>query len=313
MTQCPTRRTTFAYRLRAVAALYHYIEYSPAQRAMKLRQWNYVNRLSLERRDWSDEQREVLSAMQSGTSVEDTSELDQNRLLFISGEPGSGNSEVLIHGAVAAANAGCYVLIICPTGALVHGYRARLPDSDHIVVETIHSAFCIHREQDAVVRYSPPTRLWRYELIILDEASQIDDSIAQRLFMAIQELPQRPYVCIAADFAQLAPVSGGGLMARICSGMRSICLRTIYRTSDPALLSFLSECRVEQPEKQVLLEFFHGRTLGQDLDTAVKEGLDYGRRHGVMFSWLCVTNVGAGRMNSAALRRLGIDAEDENL
>ena len=92
---------------------------------------------------------------------------------------------------------------------------------DHIVVETIHSAFCIHRDHDAIVRYSPPTRLRRYELFILEGASQINDAIAQRLFMAFQELPQRPYMCVAPAFTQLAPVSGGGLMKKICSTKRT--------------------------------------------------------------------------------------------
>ena len=102
-------------------------------------------------------------------------------------------------------------------------------------------------------------------------------------------------------------------MQRICEAMRTIVLRTIYRTSDPALLAFLSECRVEQPQKSTLSGFFRGRTLGPSLDTVARLGLEYGRRHGVMFSWLCVTNAGADRVNAAALRLLGIDDKDENL
>ena len=102
-------------------------------------------------------------------------------------------------------------------------------------------------------------------------------------------------------------------MANICSAMRTIRLRTVYRTRDPELLSFLSECRVEQPKKQALLEFFAGRTMGPNLDAAVRAGLDYGRRRGVSFSWLCVTNAGADRVNCAALRLLGIHDQDENL
>ena len=313
LTQCAARRITFTYRIRAVAALYHYIEEAPVLRPLKLREWNYVNRVALERRDWSIEQSQVLDAMRKGTSVDDTSDSNGDRFLFISGEPGSGKSEVLVHGAVTAAESGCNVLILCPTGALVHGYRARMPDSELITVETIHSAFCIHREQDAVVRYSPPTRLRRYELIILDEASQVDDGIAQRLFMAIQELPQRPFVCVAADFAQLAPVSGGSTMQSICEAMRTIVLRTVYRTKDPSLLRFLSDCRVCQPPKARLREFFNGRMLGPGLVRAVRAGLEYGREHGVLFSWLCVTNAGAERVNQAALRLLGIDDRDENL
>ena len=102
-------------------------------------------------------------------------------------------------------------------------------------------------------------------------------------------------------------------MENICSAMRTIRLRTVYRTRDPELLSFLSECRVEQPKKQALLNFFAGRTMGPNLDAAVRAGLDYGRRHGVPFSWLCVTNAGADRVNCAALRLLGIHDQDENL
>ena len=167
LTQSAQRRSTFAHRLRAVAALYRYIEISPPQRAMKVRQWNTVHRIALESRLWSREQERVLDHIRIGTTIEDVADLDGNRMLFISGEPGSGKSEVLVHAAAAAATAGCNVLVLCPTGVLVHGYRARLPEDDRITVETIHSAFCIHRAQDAVVKYSPPTRLRRYELIIL--------------------------------------------------------------------------------------------------------------------------------------------------
>jgi len=233
--------------------------------------------------------------------------------LYVSGEPGAGKSEVLIHAAVRAASAGCQVLILCPTGALVHGYRDRLPESEHIVVETIHSAFCIYREQDLVVQYSPPTRLRRYDLIILDEASQVEDGITEKLTLAILELPQRPFVCVTADYAQLAPVSGGGKMRSYCEGMRTVCLRSIFRTSDPVLLSFLGECRVKQPEKNVLRSFFARRELGNDLVSAVRYGLEYGREHSVLFSWLCVTNAGADRVNKAALELLGIDDSNENL
>jgi len=195
----------------------------------------------------------------------------------------------------------------------VHSYRDRLPDSENIVVETIHSAFCIYRQEDQVVQYCPPTRLRRYDLIIIDEASQVEDPTTKKLFIALQELPQRPFVCIAADFAQLAPVTGGGEMKSFCEGCRSVCLRSIFRTSDPSLLAFLGECRVKQPEKDLVRGFFAGRQLGYDLVAAVRFGLEYGRQHDFLFSWLCVTNAGADRVNRAALELLGIDDSDENL
>ena len=102
------------------------------------------------------------------------------------------------------------------------------------------------------------------------------------------------------------------MMQRICEAMRTIVLRTVYRTKDPSLLRFLSDCRVRQPPKANLQEFFRGRLLGPGLSRAVRAGLEYAREHGVLFSWLCVTNAGAERVNEAALRLLGIDDQDEH-
>ncbi len=79
----------------------------------------------------------------------------------------------------------------------MHSYRDRLPETDRIVVETIHSGFAIGRR---AVQYAPPTRLRRYDLILLDEASQVEDPVTERLFQGLQQLPQKPYVVIAADF-----------------------------------------------------------------------------------------------------------------
>ena len=78
-------------------------------------------------------------------SCDERDRFEAERFLFISGKPGSGKSEVLVHAAVAVASKGCEVLILCPTGALVHSYRDRLPETEHIVVETIHSGFKIFR------------------------------------------------------------------------------------------------------------------------------------------------------------------------
>ena len=117
--------------------------------------------------------------------------LNSDRHLFLTGEPGSGKSEVIVHAACAAAKSGACVLVLCPTGTRVHSYRDRLPDVDNIVVETIHSGFAIQRQYDKLVDYAPPSRLRRYDLILVDEASQIEDHVATLLLMGIQELPQK--------------------------------------------------------------------------------------------------------------------------
>ena len=117
--------------------------------------------------------------------------LNSGRHLFLTGEPGSGKSEVIVHAACAAAKSGACVLALCPTGTLVHLYRDRLPDVDKNVVETIHSGFAIQRQYDKLVDYAPPSRLRRYDLILVDEASQIEHLVATLLLMGTQELPQK--------------------------------------------------------------------------------------------------------------------------
>ena len=96
------------------------------------------------------------------------------------GKPGSGKTEVLCETAQRAATAGLRVLILGPTGTLVHTYKTKV-QHDNISVETIHSAWHIYRRADTVVDYAPPSRLRLYDLFIIDEASQIEDSVAVRL------------------------------------------------------------------------------------------------------------------------------------
>ena len=121
----------------------------------------------------------------------------------------------MIHACHRAALAGCHVLIMCPTGTLVHSYRDRVPDHPNIVIETIHSALIIKRQYDSAVQYAPPSRLRRYDLIMIDEVLQIDDELLEKLRMAISELPQRPVPQYPATSINWGLWPGNGLF---CSG-----------------------------------------------------------------------------------------------
>ena len=168
-----------------------------------------------------------------------------------------------------------------------------------------------HPQADLVAQYSPPNRLRRYDLILIDEASQIEDHVTQKIFVAIKELPQDPVVCVAADFRQLRPVTGGGMMRAVCEAMPIVQLKTVYRTKDPELLQFLTTVRTQQPNKSYLREFFGERLLNLTLQQAVSFGLTYARQREVLFSWLCVTNAGADKVNAAALAIMGISESEQ--
>jgi len=156
---------------------------------------------------WLDTQLEFLDIVADNINVKDSGEMHdlRNRFMHITGGPGTGKTEAIIHAAYRAAENGARVFILCPTGALVHAYKERLPPTDQIVVETLHAGFSIARKADSQT-YAPPGRLRRYDLIFIDEASQISDAIYDCLTMGIQELPQRPFVVVGADFQQVAPI-----------------------------------------------------------------------------------------------------------
>ena len=149
------------------------------------------------------------------------------------------------------------VLILCPTGQLVATYRQRLPDTELIRIETIHAGMAIYRETEALVNHAPPSTLRKYDAILLDECSQIDNSLARNVVYAIDELPQKPFVAIAADYQQLQPVGSSGYLSRLSAKLPTITLNTIYRTDDPDLLDFLNMVRDQQPHREAPVSYTH--------------------------------------------------------
>ncbi|CAE7803623.1 UBP25, partial [Symbiodinium necroappetens] len=122
---------------------------------------------------WSPEQQQVLKWVSDGLRISDAAAMATSpRILQISGSPCTGKTEVVIGAARMALDSGCAVLIGGPIGLLVAMYKLRLPASELLTMETIHSAFKLTREADEA--YIPPGRLRRYDVIILDEVSQID-------------------------------------------------------------------------------------------------------------------------------------------
>ncbi len=77
--------------------------------------------------------------------------------------PGSGKSAPILEAAIWAAKRGLHVLIVCPTGQLVHSFKSQLPDVqgvEHIQVDTLAGALNYQRPGvDQKVRWAPPTAL----------------------------------------------------------------------------------------------------------------------------------------------------------
>ena len=231
------------------------------------------------------------------------------------GPPGSGKSALLLEAAVRCAGKGLRVLIVCPTGTNVYGFKRAIPEfsgAELIAVDTIHGVLHYKRPgQDSKVVWSPPSALRRIDVILCDEASQHADLDWERFFTSIREQPHLPFACVVADFQQLQPVSSGGVCQAFCERMQSVELTTVYRTRDPEHLLFLNRIRTEQPHRHTLTEYFAERHWqGMDLCVYVAKGLAMAAESGQVFTWLTVTNAGAAEVCEAALRTLGISLSD---
>jgi hypothetical protein len=152
------RIQTLHFRLQAVRLLLE----STARGEVNVDEWSAKRPNELPDRNWSVEQTQFLNVVAESLKQADAN-VEGERFLFLTGEPGSGKTEVIIYAAARAASTGAKVLIGCPTGALVTTYRDRLPGSDCIVVETIHSAFAIRRKARLMTKIKPISNLFDYQ------------------------------------------------------------------------------------------------------------------------------------------------------
>ena len=311
------RVRSFDYKQQANFLLYRRIRNCASEEEFEYwrQQWDCVNRPKRKDLRWSDDQRKALDLIRERTSLEDEEVKRQTkRWLYISGAPGTGKSEVILEGAITAAQAGMQVLIVCPTGQLAHAFKARLPEVDgieNITVDTIHGVLNYQRPgADKQVRWTPPTALRRMDLLLVDEGSQYDDREWSRFFSCVRELPHLPYVAVVADFQQLQPIVAGGLCKKHCALMETVELKTVYRCAgDQEHLLFQNRLRHTQPYRPMLEAYFgqrHWQRRQRSLEDCVREGMDIARKTGKPFTWLTATNAGTSHVCEAALRVLEV-------
>ena len=116
-----------------------------------VKEWNHVPTRYVQEPKWSADQQEVLNAIHQRLDRTDPLfDAPSDKPIYLGGDPGTGKSEVLVHAAIRTAKAGLRVLLMCPTGTLVHAYRDRIPLHPLITIDTLHSAMVIMRNADKV-------------------------------------------------------------------------------------------------------------------------------------------------------------------
>jgi len=122
--------------------------------------------------------------------------------IFLEGQPGSGESTVLKQFAEDAARGGANVLICALAAKLVAEYREDVAGID---VSTIHRAFQIPVTGRATARWQMNKALGQYDVIIIDEVSQLSLSVLHHVLSSWERLAKWPVLLLVADFRQLPP------------------------------------------------------------------------------------------------------------
>lgn len=274
--------------------------------------WDVLNRPKYKSYKWSPEQWEAIKRVKEGLLIDDEEQRVKSfRWLYIKGPPGSGKSAVLLEIAVWAAGQGIAVLIVCPTGFLVYQYKAKLPDvpgAENIHVDTIQGVLKYKRGgSDSNVRWTPPSILKRFPVMLFDEGSQYEDLEWNRTYTGVRELAHSPMCIVVADFQQLQPVNEGGSCQKFCESMQCVELKTVYRTADNAHLLFQNLIREDQPEKVQVEDYFEERHWkDEELSDCVQKGLGIQQQEQQPFSWITYTNRGASEVSKAAVGLCGL-------
>eukprot|EP00975_Prorocentrum_lima_P068100 12918747-Prorocentrum_lima.AAC.1 len=118
--------------------------------------------------------------------------------LVVLGPAGSGKSTTVMMAVEEAQNAGARVLVACPTRLLVADYREEFPGLD---VDSVHAAFQVYKREEETL-----AAMEGYDLIVIDEISQLSAALFDRLIRIWSAAGRWPALVFLGDFSQLRGV-----------------------------------------------------------------------------------------------------------
>ena len=167
------------------------------------------------------------------------------------GPAGSGKSTTVMVAVEKARAAGARVVLACPTRMLVAAYRQKYPDLD---VDSVHAVFQLFRPEHETL-----LSMATYDLVVLDEVSQISAAVFERLLRIWEAAGNQPALVFVGDFAQLKGVEP--TQARdspFWSTVFKFELRTMRRCRCAALRWKLELLRAAKPSQKQLTDILRG-------------------------------------------------------
>ena len=125
-------------------------------------------------------------------------EQDDMRALVVLGPAGSGKSTAVKVAMQHAMEAGARVVLACPTRMLVASYREQMPQLD---VDSVHALFQLFKPEQSTL-----DAMTTFDLIVIEEISQLSMYTFERLLRLWDAAGQVPALLFLGDFAQLRGV-----------------------------------------------------------------------------------------------------------
>ena len=223
-----------------------------------------------------------------------------HRPIVCSGRPGTGKTTVLHRNVRETLAAGGSVLVTIPTARQSTRMAAKLGAHDRLVVETAAAAFQFHKpEQEALYA------IYGYDLVVVDEFSQLDQEQFERILRLWRAADQLPALVFAGDKYQLPGMGAHRPWESQAWNARDLYfieLTEIFRADDPKFLETLDLLRTAMPSRAQVSKICKGRKawVGEEPSAA-----DIG---GLLRKYPQATIVAATKVGVALINRLALEA-----
>ena len=180
----------------------------------------------------------------------------ESRPQFLTGPPGTGKTTVLDKCVRKCLREGGNVLYALPTAQQASRVRAKHPQAD---VDTCSGAFFLYRDAMEVMDC-----LTRYDLVAVDEVSQLSQSDFERIIQMWEAADKMPALVFAGDFWQLPGFSRKGAEPSKAtdsprwSMLYKVELHEMWRCKDKTLKKKLEALRTAEPSRKQLKDICMG-------------------------------------------------------
>ena len=195
------------------------------------------------------------------------SDVDWKRFPLVLGKPGTGKSFTLQQCIYFCIENNLTICVATPTGTLACTYKDIY--GDEVTCDTIHSVFLF--KCNAKMSSSINSHLSVYDVIFIDEISQVSKELFHHVITTLTSLSSRPILVLCGDFCQQQPLATKNnktvqteniLSCNHCmSYVIQFTLSQQYRIEDDFLLQFLHHIRYDIPTQDMVDTLCEDRIL----------------------------------------------------